>query len=818
MEYMSNGSLYSVLHSNKPLECPLRLQIATDAAKGLAFLHHENILHRDIKSLNVLLDERYKAKLTDFGLSKVKAETKSHTLATKTNSKDSVGTIQWMAPELFRRNAQFTQKSDIFSLGITFWELASRKIPFSDALDASLIKDWVKDGERETIPQDCPATFGALIQACWEGESTKRPDTNDIITQLKQTLEMLAPQKISNVPSPNPSPFPAPSSPQYLSNLVSEEAPKPLVFSPPPKPQLVPQITKQASPEAVAFFVKLIAEGEQEQAEVLLRKDATLALLPSNVTDLSGRTFKGITGFQYAVWALDWHMWTMILKYLPKEQAVKQIRVMERGSWVSQHRKSSDWLVQNLLDALHAIINLLEKVKYDTTQWQTKVGNAQYLLPIPFINEYCHPDRTFEPCPDFIQSYLPRSRKTDVGDWFTAVYNGGRLGDKFAFIRYSFLGVAAQPVAGKLSCGVDYKACHKLLEIRIQQRDSMIFELNNLRSDSAFLVPDPQHFGNFTSEDFPPVSKFEIHPKPIIKSFKTLEGHTRPVQHLQLLPNGELLSSSFGNILKIWDLKTLSCLKTLNLKEQILCVQILPSGEVVTGSDDSNLRLWDIEKMKCVKTLKGHLKPIEILQLLPSGSLASGSRDNTINIWDLKAKKHLKTLRGHNARVVCLQPLFNDELVSGSGDKTIKVWDLKTGNCLKTLIGHGNIVHSIQILSSGELVSASADMTIKVWDLKTGNCLQTLEGHTGSIYCLRLLPNGTLVSGSADMTLKLWDLKSGNYLQTLEGHTDAVRCLELLPNGRLVSGSFDNNLKIWDLTEFSSSPEPEEKRNYMIRK
>ncbi len=93
-----------------------------------------------------------------------------------------------------------------------------------------------KAGERETIPQDCPATFGTLIQACWEGEPGKRPDTNDIITQLKQTLEILAPQKISNLPSPNTSPFPAPSSPQYLSNLVSEEAPKPLVFSSPKSP------------------------------------------------------------------------------------------------------------------------------------------------------------------------------------------------------------------------------------------------------------------------------------------------------------------------------------------------------------------------------------------------------------------------------------------------------------------------------------------------------------------------------------------------------------------------------------------------------
>src|SRR5665213_3043395 len=99
MEYMPNGSLFSVLRSNKPLEWPLRFRIAVDVAKGLSFLHHENILHRDIKSLNVLLDENYKAKLTDFGLSKVKAETKSHATATKTNNKDSVGTVQWMAPE-----------------------------------------------------------------------------------------------------------------------------------------------------------------------------------------------------------------------------------------------------------------------------------------------------------------------------------------------------------------------------------------------------------------------------------------------------------------------------------------------------------------------------------------------------------------------------------------------------------------------------------------------------------------------------------------------------------------------------------------------
>jgi len=189
MEYMPNGSLFSVLRSHKPLEWPTRFKIAVDIAKGLAFLHEENILHRDIKSLNVLLGSNHEAKLTDFGLSKVKNETRSHTVATKTKS-DSVGTTQWMAPELFKgRKAVFTYKSDIYSLAVTFWEIASRKIPFSDASSPDLIPTWVQQGDREDIPTDCPPALSALIQACWEGDPNKRPGADDVVTRLKSAIE-----------------------------------------------------------------------------------------------------------------------------------------------------------------------------------------------------------------------------------------------------------------------------------------------------------------------------------------------------------------------------------------------------------------------------------------------------------------------------------------------------------------------------------------------------------------------------------------------------------------------------------------------------
>ena len=77
MELMPKGSLYHLLRNGQPLPWEIRFQIALDAAWGLKDLHGYSILHRDLKSLNILLDDRLRAKLADFGLAKVKHETSS---------------------------------------------------------------------------------------------------------------------------------------------------------------------------------------------------------------------------------------------------------------------------------------------------------------------------------------------------------------------------------------------------------------------------------------------------------------------------------------------------------------------------------------------------------------------------------------------------------------------------------------------------------------------------------------------------------------------------------------------------------------------
>ncbi|KAL0447345.1 UNVERIFIED_CONTAM: LRR receptor-like serine/threonine-protein kinase ERECTA [Sesamum latifolium] len=121
-DYMENGSLWDLLHGTtkkKKLDWETRLRIALGAAQGLAYLHHDcspRIIHRDVKSSNILLDKDYEAHLTDFGIAKSLCTSKTHT------STYLMGTIGYIDPE-YARTSRLTEKSDVYSYGIVLLEL-----------------------------------------------------------------------------------------------------------------------------------------------------------------------------------------------------------------------------------------------------------------------------------------------------------------------------------------------------------------------------------------------------------------------------------------------------------------------------------------------------------------------------------------------------------------------------------------------------------------------------------------------------------------------------------------------------------------------
>jgi WD40 repeat protein len=138
-------------------------------------------LHRFLKSANVLLDHNFRAKLSDLGLASIRLETKILKLVDNKSSH-----LKWLAPELFKRKAIPTKASDVYSYGIVLWEIASRKIPFSNVNNESDLFDRITKGVKETIPPNCPQKIENIIRKCWLENPIERPVMQTLVIELEE--------------------------------------------------------------------------------------------------------------------------------------------------------------------------------------------------------------------------------------------------------------------------------------------------------------------------------------------------------------------------------------------------------------------------------------------------------------------------------------------------------------------------------------------------------------------------------------------------------------------------------------------------------
>ena len=198
MEYMPQGSLYDLLHNGQDIPWHIRMRIGLDVSYGLAQLHEVNILHRDLKSLNILLYEAggfLRAKLGDFGLSQMKTETQTYSSVAQKAS--SVGTLPWMAPELISLKPKYSPQSDMYSYGMVLWEIAERKLPFAEA-DRDELRSEIKAGRAKEeftaeIERDHPRLV-QLMQSCWQLLG-QRPSA----TQAAEIMEALFTEEMRQV-------------------------------------------------------------------------------------------------------------------------------------------------------------------------------------------------------------------------------------------------------------------------------------------------------------------------------------------------------------------------------------------------------------------------------------------------------------------------------------------------------------------------------------------------------------------------------------------------------------------------------------------
>ncbi|KAH3766398.1 SHK1 protein [Pelomyxa schiedti] len=191
MEYLPKGDLESLLSSKYFRTTIMWLRMACDAARGLVWLHKSNplILHRDLKTSNLLVNDQYRVKLCDFGLAALCPRGKA------LKSGEAIGTPVYIAPEVLV-GEQYSSKSDRRNnqAYISFrWEIYTREEPFPETQTFNdVARAVVVNKERPPIYADCPAELAQLMKSCWHENPADRPNISDVLDQLERISVELA--------------------------------------------------------------------------------------------------------------------------------------------------------------------------------------------------------------------------------------------------------------------------------------------------------------------------------------------------------------------------------------------------------------------------------------------------------------------------------------------------------------------------------------------------------------------------------------------------------------------------------------------------
>lgn len=199
-EIAPRGSVWDLLHTTaQPLPAAQVVELALGIARGMAYLHSHRpapILHRDLKSANILLDAHGTVKVSDFGLARVKAV--SYAMSTAGQMTGGIGTYQWMSPEVLANEA-YTESADVYSYGIILWEMMTRQVPFSTSTgnQMQVALQVMTAGLRPSLSSlprlpggDCmyPAELTGLMTACWAQDPRVRPTFMHAIQVLEQLI------------------------------------------------------------------------------------------------------------------------------------------------------------------------------------------------------------------------------------------------------------------------------------------------------------------------------------------------------------------------------------------------------------------------------------------------------------------------------------------------------------------------------------------------------------------------------------------------------------------------------------------------------
>lgn len=310
-----------------------------------------------------------------------------------------------------------------------------------------------------------------------------------------------------------------------------------------------------------------------------------------------------------------------------------------------------------------------------------------------------------------------------------------------------------------------------------------------------------------------------------------LPGHRTDIRTVFLSFDDQLLASGSNGTLKVWNVKTQKCIRTMECG-YALCGTWLPGNKhILVGTKSGQLMLYELSSCTLLQSCEAHTGAIWSLDLRPDGKgFVTGGADKCVKFWNFSTKTtsiegtndpnsetsehnqkllslsmtHLKTLKmSDDVIAVRYSPDFKFLAVS-TLDSTVKIFFQDSLKFYLSLYGHKLPVLGMDISFDSKLVvTCSADKNVKIWGLDFGDCHKSIFAHEESVMQVAFESGSHLFwTIGRDKLVKYWDGDKFENIQTLSGHHKEVSCLAVSRAAQfLVTGSFDRSIRVWEKTD-----------------